>query len=246
MPGGSWCSVYSILASFFFTTFTLFTAPYPTKFLKHKQRYCETVKLSWHLVSILSELWIRIESGYGSGYWSGSIISSESGSGSRVLMTKNWRKKYSRNFVYIFFDIFMSKLQERRLALKNNIQHLKKSNLLTFFYVCGSFLPSWIPGSGLRIWIRSRIQGPYWIRIRIHSTASYIRRRSPGRGCESAAAGQPGVSGVRRVLQHLQLPPRRGHALRARHECKFKKIIIIKLAFRIRIVRNALIWLSWI
>ncbi len=53
----------------------------------------------------------------------------------------------------------------------------------------------------------------------------YPRRRSPGRGRESAAAGQPGVSGVRRLLQHLQLPPRRSHALRARHECKFKKIV---------------------
>ncbi len=40
----------------------------------------------------------------------------------------------------------------------------KKWNLLLFFYVCGSFLPSWI---------RIRIQGPHWIRI--HSTAPVCR-----------------------------------------------------------------------
>ncbi len=40
---------------------------------------------------------------------------------------------------------------------KKNIQHIKKWNLFTFFYVCGSIFFSWI-----------QIQGPHWIRI--HST----------------------------------------------------------------------------
>jgi hypothetical protein len=50
----------------------------------------------------------------------------------------------------------MFKLQERPPALKpstENIQHFKKFNLLNFFYVCGSFLPSWIQ-------IQIRILGP--------------------------------------------------------------------------------------
>ncbi len=53
-----------------FTTFYLIsqygTIPYEI-FLNKAQRYCETGILIWRLVNILSELWIRIESEYGSG-----------------------------------------------------------------------------------------------------------------------------------------------------------------------------------
>jgi hypothetical protein len=40
----------------------------------------------------------------------------------------------------------MSKLQEKpsALKLKENIQHFKKWNILSFFFVCGPFLPSLI------------------------------------------------------------------------------------------------------
>ncbi len=59
----------------------------------------------------------------GSGY--GLSISSESKSGSRVLMTKNWRKKYIRKFFYIFvwlklqFTYFQASGNLRPSALKD-------------------------------------------------------------------------------------------------------------------------------
>ncbi len=112
--------------------------------------------------------------GSGSGYGSGSSISSESGSGygsdsgpgygSRVLMTKNW-KKYSWNFFLFFFwskiAIYLSLGLQKwhpnyRRSLqpsKDNIQHFKKWNLLTVFYFSGPFLPS-------RIRIRIRVAYP--------------------------------------------------------------------------------------
>ncbi len=69
---------------------------------------------------------------------------------SSVWMTKNW-KKYSWNI----FSYFEQKLKftypglhkrrpryRRNLQLsKENIQHFTKWNLLTFFYMCGSFSP---------------------------------------------------------------------------------------------------------
>ncbi len=42
----------------------------------------------------------------------------------------------------------MSKLREKPLALKIEHPAHKKINLSTFFYICGSFLPSWV-------WIRN-------------------------------------------------------------------------------------------
>ncbi len=101
---------------------------------------------------------------------SGSSISSESGHGSRVLMTKNWRKK-SWKFFKIFFwskiaiylspslHILRPRNRRRRQPSNKNIKYLKRWNLLTVLHFSGSFLPSWI---------RIRIQGPYWIRI--HNT----------------------------------------------------------------------------
>jgi hypothetical protein len=100
---------------------------------------------------------------------SGSSISSESGS--RVLMTKNWRKKIQLNFlylfwsnipIYLFFGLHKGRLSYRRSLQpsKENIQHFKKLNSLTFFYVSGAFLPSWIP------------LNPDPIRIRIHNIGS--------------------------------------------------------------------------
>jgi hypothetical protein len=62
------------------------------------------------------------------------------------LMTKNWRKKIQLKFN----PERMSKLREKPTALKRGHPALRKmGNLLTFFYFCWSFLPSWI-----------RIQGP--------------------------------------------------------------------------------------
>ncbi len=47
-----------------------------------------------------------------------------------------------------------------REALKKNIQHFKTWKFFTFFYICRSFLPSWI---------RIRIQQLKSMRIRIHN-----------------------------------------------------------------------------
>ena len=99
------------------------------------------------------ELWIRI-------HWIRIRIRIQSGS--RVLMTKNWRKKYSRNFFSLFFiqnsHLLMSKLhvQEKPSAFKREHPALQKMKFINFHYVCGSFLPSWI-----LIWIKS----PFWTRI---------------------------------------------------------------------------------
>ncbi len=82
------------------------------------------------------------------------------------------RKKCSKKFSSSLFDqkLQFTYVQAAGEAFiqpsKKNIQHVKKWNLLTFFYVCESFyLPSWI---------RIRIQGPHWIRIRDHNTAKNI------------------------------------------------------------------------
>ncbi len=73
---------------------------------------------------------------------SGSCISSESGSGSRVLMTKNWRKKY-RLKIFVLSKIviyFCPSYGRSHQPSKEKIQHSKKWNVLIFIYVCGSFL----------------------------------------------------------------------------------------------------------
>ncbi len=76
--------------------------------------------------------------------------------GSRVLMTKNWKKIHSWKRKLIFFTskttIFLSlglhkgrPSYRRRLQLsKENIQHFKTWIFLIFFYFYGTFLPSWI------------------------------------------------------------------------------------------------------
>ncbi len=91
-----------------------------------------------------------------SGYESGSCISSESGSGSRVLMTKNWRKEswkifypfFISNYNLLFHIPYLHKgrpSSRRSLQLsKENIQHDKKLNLFTFSIFVGHFCP---PGS---------------------------------------------------------------------------------------------------
>jgi hypothetical protein len=73
--------------------------------------------------------------------------------------------------IYLFLGLQGHPSYKRSLQpLKENIQHFKKCNFLTFSNCCGSFLPSWI---------RIRIANPDTkpetpldpIRIRIHNTA---------------------------------------------------------------------------
>jgi hypothetical protein len=81
-----------------------------------------------------------------SGSWS------RSGSRSKVLMTKNWEKFITVFFFLIKIAIYLSLgLHKGRLSYKRslqpskeNIQHFKKRNCFPFFYICGTFLPSWI------------------------------------------------------------------------------------------------------
>jgi hypothetical protein len=80
-------------------------------------------------------------------------------SGSRVLMTKNWKRKYSWFFLNIFLikncNLLMSKLQEKPSALKREHRAHQEWNLLTFSTFVGHFCP---PGSqqGSRDPIESR------------------------------------------------------------------------------------------
>ncbi len=66
-----------------------------------------------------------------------------------------WWPKIEENF-FSFWSKIAIYICPNLQPSKEYIQHFKKWNVLTFFYVCGSFLPSWI---------RIRIQVPHWIRI---------------------------------------------------------------------------------
>ncbi len=93
----------------------------------------------------------------GSGYGSGSSISSEYGSGygSSVWCPKIG-KKYSWNWFLFFFWLLIavylslglskgrSSYKRSLQPSKKNIQHFKRWNLLTVFYFSGPFLLSWI------------------------------------------------------------------------------------------------------
>ncbi len=92
----------------------------------------------WIRIRIQHFKWIRIQSG------------------SNALMTKNWRKKYNWKFfcvllltTAIYSSLGLHKgLPSYRRSLqpsKENIQHFKKWNLLTFSIFVGHFCP---PGSG--------------------------------------------------------------------------------------------------
>ncbi len=54
------------------------------------------------------------------------------------------KKKHSWNFVIPFFDQGRPSNIRSLQPSKENIQHFKKLNLLTFFFLSESFLPSWI------------------------------------------------------------------------------------------------------
>ncbi len=128
--------------------------------------------------ALLSVIWYEYGRGTpvtcGSGLIeSGSSNSIKSGYGSTVFMAKNWRKKTAKIFFFSFFDhkfqftypYVSSKdvqvtVEEKPSALKKNIQHFKRWNLLTVFSFWGPFRPLG-SGSGSRIRIRIRIQGPH-------------------------------------------------------------------------------------
>ncbi len=121
-------------------------------------------------------------SGFSENVPGSSILSvSGCGPGSRGLMTKNWKKKkISANFLSFFLsniEIYLYRglctghpsYRQSLQSSKENIQHFKKWNVLTFSIFVGHFSP---PGSGSGFAIR--IQGPYWIRI--YSRSGYGSR----------------------------------------------------------------------
>jgi hypothetical protein len=88
-------------------------------------------------------------------HWIRISISSESGfgSGSRVLMTKNWKKYRWKIIIYFFkIAIYLSlglyKWRQSYWRIfqpsKENVQHFKKWNFFAVFYFCGSFLSALI------------------------------------------------------------------------------------------------------
>ncbi len=86
--------------------------------------------------------------------WKNNFGSVFSWYGSRVLMTENWKKKYSwketkkiRSKTTIYLSLLYKGRPSYRRNLqlsKENIQHFKHEKFLNFFYFYVSFLPSWI------------------------------------------------------------------------------------------------------
>ncbi len=100
-----------------------------------------------------------------SGTWSSILSESGSGSESRALMTKNAEKNlsfWSKIAIYVFLGLLKVRPSYRGSiqSSKENIQHFKKLNLLTFSGFVDHFCP---PGSGSGLRIRK--QGSHRIRI---------------------------------------------------------------------------------
>jgi hypothetical protein len=66
-------------------------------------------------------------------------------------MTKTKEKNADEKFFIIKnCNLLMSKLQEKTSGLKREHPALQKIKFINYFFVCGSFLPSWIR---IRGWI---------------------------------------------------------------------------------------------
>ncbi len=95
-----------------------------------------------------------ISSGSGSSILGWTHIRIQYESGSRALMTKNWKKITTEKFfffgskttIYLSLGLHKERPSYRRsLQLsKEAIQHFKTWTFQKKFYFCGSFLPSWI------------------------------------------------------------------------------------------------------
>ncbi len=82
----------------------------------------------------------------------------------------NWKKLnifWSKIAIHLSLGIYKGRPSYRRSlqSSKENIQHFKIWNFITFFYFCGSFLPSWIRIRNPLTWLN-----PDPIRIRIWNT----------------------------------------------------------------------------
>ncbi len=106
--------------------------------------------------SVSDPHWFHCGSGYGSSLLG--QCGSRSGSGSRVLISKNFTKNYRwKNLFSSKIGIYLSlglhkespRYRRSRIPSTENIQHLKTWNFVTFFYLYGPYLPSMI-----QIWIQ--------------------------------------------------------------------------------------------
>ncbi len=69
----------------------------------------------------------------------------------KLKKIESWKKKKLSNAIYlspILYEVRPSYRRSLQLS-KENIQQFKTWNFFTFFFFCGSFLPSWIR---IRIW----------------------------------------------------------------------------------------------
>ncbi len=109
-------------------------------------------------------------------------------SGSRALMTKNWKKITAECFFYFFYDqtaIYLSlglhkdvQVIEEAFSSQKRPSNTSKHELLQIFvYFCGSFLPSWIR---IRIQIPNPDPDP---QTRLNTDPIRIRIHNPGFFC---------------------------------------------------------------
>ncbi len=132
------------------------------------------------------------------------IADPDSGSGSRLLwpnidkkllLKKTLNLFVSKTTIYLFLGIHKGRPSYRRSLQpsKENIQYLKTWKFWTFFYFCGSFLPSWIR---VRIQQLKLMRIRIRIRIRIRNPAKkycprYINRQSARLFLQSSELGPP-------------------------------------------------------
>ncbi len=116
-------------------------------------------------------IWIRIQHFK----WIQIRIRIQYGSGSRVLMTKNWRKKMQMKiFLIKSCNLLMSKLQEKTSALKREHPALQKMKFINFFLCLLVIFALLDPDPDLDTDPGTPLNSdPIRIRIRIHSTACY-------------------------------------------------------------------------
>ncbi len=175
-----------------------------------------------------------ISSGSGSSILSRIPIRIRIQSGSRALMTKNWRRKITAGkkikfFLKIYLSLGLHKERpsyRRSLQLsKEVIQDFKTWTLKKFFFFCGSFLPSWI---------RIRIPNPDPL-TRLNPDLQpwlYLYPLCSGPGCGGRPAEQAGQHGGTEQRIHSVPPRTRQEKVSQTNTYRLFRIIKIFLAGR--------------
>ncbi len=108
----------------------------------------------WKLFFLNSDFSLCVKLGVGSGSGSGSAKRRKVRSGPTSRQCRStamlfWRVMFacwSKIAIYLSLGLHKGRTSYRRSlqSSKENIQHFKTWKFFTFFYFCGSFLPSWI------------------------------------------------------------------------------------------------------